>query len=193
MANQPSNRCDRTNVPALAQGIPIAGERSARSADRERRRLDALADALDDALNRSVPAVDKCLAKYAPDFDRRKLYGDYKGNSLLWESFCGYALDLAGFNPAASPTVSNSLSERAPAGRGWRTVPAEEVARIVVGLFWFTLLISHGFFAPVIDLWRWKALPERSRRKWFRWLCGFLHLAVARSGDTNPAPARRAA
>ncbi|MFI5351359.1 MAG: hypothetical protein ACHQZS_00205 [Candidatus Binatales bacterium] len=161
--------------------------------ERDRRRIDALADALADALNRSGLALEKWLASCFPGYDRRVLEADYEANGELWVHFCGFALDLAGFNPAASPTARNSLSESELAKRGWRTVSVEEVARIVVVLFWFTLLISHGFFAPVIDTWRWNALPEPSRRKWFRWLCGFLHLAVARSGETNPAPARRAA
>ena len=69
----------------------------------------------------------------------------------------------------------------------------EQVARIVVVLFWFTLLLSQGAFAPELDLLQWDALPERSRRRAFRWIWGFLHQAVAVSGDENPAPARRAA
>jgi len=155
--------------------------------------LGELAEALAFCLNRSAPEVAAWLAEYVPGSNPRILQADYGSNAELWESFCGYALNLAGFDPASSPTKDNSLSTTSPSWRGRRKVSVEEQARIVVLLFWFTLLISHGCFAPEIDLTQWEKAPERSRQRAFRFLWGTLHRAAALGDNTNSAPTRRAA
>ena len=176
-----------------AQCVPIARARSEKRATCDKRPTDALADSLAETLNLTGPAVYACLARQIPGFKRRTLYASYPGNSELWVGFCGYARDLAGFNPESSPYACNSLSAHALGSRGLRTVSVEEIARLAVTLFWFTLLIAHGVFAPEIDLKRWETLSASSRRRAFRGLWSFLHHFASTGRGTNSTPARRAA
>jgi hypothetical protein len=152
-----------------------------------------LAEALNDAINSSLPKLTERFTKEYPGFDCRKLQPWYEANSELWKGFCGYALDLAGFSPASSPTAHNSLGDREPAWRHWRPVSVGALAEIVVVLFWMVLLISHGFFKVEPDLEQWELLPKVSRRRGFRLLWDVFHWAAKLHSKNNSAPARRAA
>lgn len=173
----------------MHQRVLLRGRKGAPRANR----WNALADALADALNRTGREMQSTLTECAPSFELRKLSADYGGNGELWESFCWYAAYLGGLNGTGSEYTENSLYVMGSASWSLRTVSVEALASIVVALFWFTLLISHDFFEPAIDLSRWNSLSQRSRRRAFFWLWGFLHQACTFRSDTHPAPARRAA
>jgi hypothetical protein len=137
--------------------------------------------------------LNACLLRHIPGFDSRILHADYPGNDEIWMGICGHTRELAGFNPESSPYAHNTLSVGGPGSHGLRAVSVEEMARIGVTLFCFTLLIAHGVFAPAIDLKQWESLTGTSRRRAWRFLWDQLHQALSIRDDTHAAPTRRAA
>lgn len=113
--------------------------------------------------------LDRWLVKVAPDFDRRRLRAEYAANSDLWKAFCRLAFNLD----------------------DGRKVPVEALGWIIATLFWTSVLIVHGYYAPNLDLTRLRETSGLRRRRAFRMLWLLLYVLTVPTCDRNSAPTWR--
>jgi len=158
----------RARLRAVLTNAPSVAETPSRP--RADRRRDAFADALWAEQHRICVEIERLIPQIGPDFDLTKLGPDYPGNLEMWEGTCGLALRLL---------------DR-------RKVNIEALAFTVAGLFWATLLLVHGWFAPKLDLESLRGTSGRARYRAFLYLWLTLYVFAGPTGYENSVPTRRA-